>query len=307
MEIRQLESFIVVAEQGSFSEAARILHVSQPSISTHISSLEKELGIRLFNRTTKKVVLTKQGREVYEHALGVFNLTRRIRELGSNPDSQTLQIGASSVPSAYMMPDIMRGFREIHPECRIALRQTDSALVVEDVIDGVCDVGIVGDYIKASSLNYIPIFTDQNVLVAENNEHFRALKEKDEGTDENVVLSILKNEPVIMRESGSGSRRFFDLFLTGNGLSFSSMHIAGFCNDMEAVKNMIARGIGVSIAPAISVRREIAEGELLAFDLGKGKVNENRTFYLVTRREKRMNQLKSQFIQYVRELYGIEE
>ena len=144
MEIRQLESFIVVAEQGSFSEAARILHVSQPSISTHISSLEKELGIRLFNRTTKKVVLTKQGREVYEHALGVFNLTRRIRELGSNPDSQTLQIGASSVPSAYMMPDIMRGFREIHPECRIALRQTDSALVVEDVIDGVFSHFCVG-------------------------------------------------------------------------------------------------------------------------------------------------------------------
>ena len=88
MDIRQLESLVVVAEQGSFSEAARILHISQPSISTHISALEKELGIRLFNRTTKKVVLTSQGKEIYEYALGIFNLTKRIRDLGSSPNSQ---------------------------------------------------------------------------------------------------------------------------------------------------------------------------------------------------------------------------
>ena len=160
MDIRQLESLVVVAEQGSFSEAARILHISQPSISTHISALEKELGIRLFNRTTKKVVLTSQGKEIYEYALGIFNLTKRIRDLGSSPNSQTLQLGASSVPSAYMLPEIMRGFREEYPDCRIALRQSDSAIVVEELLDGVCDVGIVGDVIKANGLSYTPILDE---------------------------------------------------------------------------------------------------------------------------------------------------
>ena len=77
MDIRQLESLVVVAEQGSFSEAARILHISQPSISTHISALEKELGIRLFNRTTKKVVLTSQGKASYR--LIPSNVSRRVR------------------------------------------------------------------------------------------------------------------------------------------------------------------------------------------------------------------------------------
>ena len=178
MDIRQLESLVVVAEQGSFSEAARILHISQPSISTHISALEKELGIRLFNRTTKKVVLTSQGKEIYEYALGIFNLTKRIRDLGSSPNSQTLQLGASSVPSAYMLPEIMRGFREEYPDCRIALRQSDSAIVVEELLDGVCDVGIVGDVIKANGLSYTPILEDRNVLVTANNEHFRALKKQ---------------------------------------------------------------------------------------------------------------------------------
>ena len=72
-----------------------------------------------------------------------------------------------------------------------------------------------------------------------------------------------------MRESGSGSRKFFDLFLTENGLSFSSVHIAAFCNDMEAVKNMVARGVGVSIAPELAVLREIRAGELIEFGLNK--------------------------------------
>ena len=188
MDIRQLESLVVVAEQGSFSEAARILHISQPSISTHISALEKELGIRLFNRTTKKVVLTSQGKEIYEYALGIFNLTKRIRDLGSSPNSQTLQLGASSVPSAYMLPEIMRGFREEYPDCRIALRQSDSAIVVEELLDGVCDVGIVGDVIKANGLSYTPILEDRNVLVTANNEHFRALKKQ---VDIEMLLNII--------------------------------------------------------------------------------------------------------------------
>ncbi len=304
MDIRQLESFVVVAEQGSFSEAARILHVSQPSISTHISTLEKELGIRLLSRTTKKVLLTKQGREVYEYALGIFNLTRRIKELGTNPNVQTLQLGASSVPSAYMLPEIMEGFRRENPDCRIALRQSDSALVIEEVLDGVCDVGIVGDVVKASSLEFTPIFQSRNVLVTESSEHFTGLKSEEKDSPD-IAVEILKNEPVIMRESGSGSRRFFDLFLAENGLSFSSIQIAAFCNDMEAVKNMVSRGIGVSIVPELSVMREIRLGELTAFDLNKGGSVDMRTFYLATRRERRKNPLKARFVQYVTEMYKV--
>ena len=313
MDIRQLESLVVVAEQGSFSEAARILHISQPSISTHISALEKELGVRLFNRTTKKVVLTSQGKEVYEYALGIFNLTKRIRDLGSSPNLQTLQLGASSVPSAYMLPEIMRGFREEYPDCRIALRQSDSAIVVEELLDGVCDVGIVGDVIKANGLSYTPILEDRNVLVTANNEHFRALKkqvdkEVAQGADPTeLIRDILTKEPVIMRENGSGSRRFFDLFLTANDLKFSSIRIAAFCNDMEAVKNMVAKGVGISIAPELSVAKEISKEEVIAFDLTKGKTVDMRTFYLVTKREKRKNSLKNQFVQYVKKMYGLEK
>ena len=306
MDIRQLESLVVVAEQGSFSEAARILHISQPSISTHISALESELGVRLFNRTTKKVVLTTQGREIYEYALSIFNLTRRIRALGESPNSHTLQLGASSVPSAYMLPNIMKGFREEYPDCRIALRQSDSAIVVEEIIDGVCDVGIVGDVVKASSLVYTPVLEDRNVLVVANNEHFRSVKEKSRQGGEDVVLEMLTEETVIMRETGSGSRRFFDLFLNENGLKFSSLHIAAFCNDMEAVKNMVAKDVGISIVPKLSVEKEIRGGELIAFDLNKGEALDMRTFYLVVKREKRKNSLKNQFVQYVKQLYGVE-
>ena len=122
-----------------------------------------------------------------------------------------------------------------------------------------------------------------------------------------LIRDILTNEPVIMRENGSGSRRFFDLFLTANGLKFSSIRIAAFCNDMEAVKNMVAKGVGISIAPELSVAKEISKKEVIAFDLTKGKTVDMRTFYLVTKREKRKNSLKNQFVQYIKKMYGLEE
>ena len=301
MDIKQLESFVVVAEQGSFSQAARILHISQPSISTHIGALEKELGIKLLNRTTKKVSLTREGADIYEYALGIFNLTKRIRERGEDPERQILQLGASSVPSAYILPEIMHGFRQEHPQVRIALRQSDSSIVVEEIMDGACDVGIVGDMIKAAQLEYTPIIRDRNVLVTMNDPRF-----DDRGETMEDILQILVTEPVIMRESGSGSRRYFDLFLTAHDLSFSSVHIAAYCNDMEAVKNMVARGLGVSIVPAVSVAREVEQGNLLAFDLTGDREEDMRTFYLVAKRDRRKNSLKQQFVTYVKEHCGIE-
>ena len=301
MDIKQLESFVVVAEQGSFSQAARILHISQPSISTHIGALEKELGVKLLNRTTKKVSLTKEGADIYEYALGIFNLTKRIRERGEDPERQVLQLGASSVPSAYILPEIMHGFRQENPKVRIALRQSDSSIVVDEILDGVCDVGIVGDLIKTPQLEYSPVIRDKNVLVTINDPRF-----KDRGSDLEDILAILTSEPVIMRENGSGSRRYFDLFLTAHGLSFSSVHIAAYCNDMEAVKNMVARGLGVSIVPAVSVAREVERGDLLAFDVTADRKEDMRTFYLVAKKDRKKNSLKQQFVKYVKERYGIE-
>lgn len=296
MDIKQLESFVVVAEQGSFSQAARILHISQPSISTHIGALEKELGVKLLNRTTKKVSLTKEGADIYEYALGIFNLTKRIRERGEDPNRQVLQLGASSVPSAYILPEIMHGFRQAHPQVRIALRQSDSSIVVDEILDGVCDVGLVGDLIKTPQLEYTPIIRDSNVLITTNDVRFR-----DRSGSIEDILDMLTTEPVIMRESGSGSRRYFDLFLTAHELSLSAVHIAAYCNDMEAVKNMVARGLGVSVVPAVSVAREVERGELLAFDLSGDREEDMRTFYLVAKKDRRKNSLKQQFIKYVKE------
>ena len=108
---------------------------------------------------------------------------------------------------------------------------------------------------------------------------------------------------MIMRESGSGSRRYFDLFLTANELSFSAVHIAAYCNDMEAVKNMVVRGLGISVVPAVSVAKEVKQGELLAFDLTGDREEDMRVFYLVAKKDRRKNSLKQQFINYVKEKY----
>ena len=136
MNLKQLEAFVKVAETKNFSEAARQLYLTQPTVSAHVASLEKELDTSLLCRNTKKVELTDAGRELCVYAEEMLGIERKIREHFGlrGKEKRVLRIAASTIPSQYLLPRIMARYQEKYPGEQLRVMETDSAGAVEQIV-----------------------------------------------------------------------------------------------------------------------------------------------------------------------------
>ena len=128
MNLKQLEAFVRVAETKSFSAAAKQLYLTQPTVSAHIASLERELNTCLLVRNTKGVALSESGKELYAYAEQMLELEQKIRDrfgLTGKQSGSVLRIAASTIPSQYLLPDIMAQFRREYPEEQLKLFETE--------------------------------------------------------------------------------------------------------------------------------------------------------------------------------------
>ena len=144
MDIRQLEAYVYTVKYRSFSLAAQKLYLSQPTVSAHICNLEKELHTQLLKRTTKTLSVTPAGQTLYNYAAEILDLRHKaILEL-SNEQETMLHIGVSSVPSLYLLPELLAAYHEKAPEIRFRTSCSDSLDVINKVSDSTCDIGLVG-------------------------------------------------------------------------------------------------------------------------------------------------------------------
>ena len=222
MNLKQLEAFVRVAETKSFSAAAKMLFLTQPTVSAHIASLERELNTCLLIRNTKGVALSESGKELYAYAEQMLELEQKIRErfglTGRQPGS-VLRIAASTIPSLYLLPDIMARFRKEYPEEQLKLFETDSSGVVEMILSHKADVGFTGTVLEKGSCTYIPFYQDELVVLTPSSERYRERKNDD-------IVSWILEEPVILREEGSGTRKEALRLLAQTGGDISKLNVA---------------------------------------------------------------------------------
>ena len=257
MNLKQLEAFAGVAETKSFSLTA--LFLTQPTVSAHIASLEKELNTCLFVRSTKGVALSDDGKELYAYAEQMLELEKKIRErFGQNGRfaGGVLRIAASTIPSQYLLPDIMVRFRKNYPGEKLKVFETDSAGVAEMIASHRADVGLAGAKIDKGNCTYVPIYQDELVAITPAFEKYRA-----KGAD--AAAGWLKEEPVILREEGSGTRQEARKILQ------HELNVAAIMENQETIKRSVENGMGISILSDLAVRDAVDAGRLLAFPLGK--------------------------------------
>ena len=175
MELKQLQSFCAVVQYRSFTKAAEKLYLSQPTVSTHIRQLEEEFGSRLIVRTTKSIEVTPRGQELYACACGIVHLRDDLLRSWSDEDEKIIRIGASTIPSAYILPQILPAFRREHPAPQFHVFQSDSEGIAEGLLTGSFDVGLIGARIHEEALELTPFYEDRMVLITPVNEHFRQL------------------------------------------------------------------------------------------------------------------------------------
>jgi DNA-binding transcriptional LysR family regulator len=308
MEIKQLQSFVEVVRQGSFTRAAEVLYISQPTISTHIRQLEDELHTRFLLRTTKSIEVTPKGQELYEYALNILELTDRIRQRCSQEDERIIHLGASTIPSAYILPEVLPVFGRRSPEIYFVIHQGDSQEVVDGLLDNVFDLGLIGMQVDSDALEIIPFHRDHMVLITPVNERFLALKQRypsceaSSAASSNELLAELLQEPIILREKGSGSKKSVDLFFESIGVVEENLHITARINDQEAIKNLVAGGLGISIISEKAAQNFLLEKRLLAFPLPDS--TSARSLYLAYRKDYILKPYVQDFIQFLRGFYA---
>ena len=261
MEFKQLQSYVEVARLESFTKAAETLFISQPTISTHIRQLEEELQTRLIIRTTKSITITPKGREFYNYAVNMLDLRDRMLKSCASEDRHIISIGASTIPSAYILPDLLPAFGRISPDTYFNIHQGDSQSVILGVKEDRYDIGLIGTTPDDEALEVIPFCRDRVILITPVNEYYLSLKDK------KAPLTDLLKEPIILREEGSGTQKRAHEFLNEMGFTESSLNVTARINDPEAIKNLVAGGLGVSIISERAASSFVRSKRLLAFDL----------------------------------------
>lgn len=297
MEFKQLEAFVAVVEYNSFSEAARRLYLTQPTISAHIRALETELNSRLIIRTTKKLTITTRGYQLYDCAVQMLNMRNHLVDEFTGTKRKIIDIGVSTIPSSYLLPDLLSAFGQQVENVYFHSWQSDSAGAIQRVLDGSVDLSLTGQKTEEETCCFIPFCHDTLVIATPVNEHFLKLKSL------GAAFSDFMEEAFILRETGSGTRKEMDRFLESHGISSSDLNVVARMNDLESIKKSIVNGLGISILSARSAVDLEKTKQILLFPLEESAYT--RTFYIVYSKNRILKPHVKQFIHFVKNYYKI--
>lgn len=252
MNRHHLELFKFVAEKKSFSKASEILHISQPAISQQINVLEDYLAVKLFNRTTRKVSLTEEGKLLYKYAIQIYNLFLEAEE-SINEFRKivkgTLTVGASLTIGEYMLPRIIGQYKKLNPQVQIKAEVFNTQQIVKHVLDETIELGLIEGSVEHDSLSVFPFIDDELGVIVSPNHPLSGQR--------SVSTEQLTYFPLIFREKGSGTRLVIESALKEAGLSLKSLPITLELASNEAVKAAVEADLGISILSSRAVQKEL--------------------------------------------------
>jgi len=300
MNLKQLEVFIKVAESGSFSKGAEATFITQSTVSQHISALESEFGLKLLDRTGKGALLTEGGKLLLERARRLVDYAREIPlALGrfKGVEEAVLRIAGSGIPGEYMIPAALPLLISRFPGLTLILVQGDSREVLAKLMAEEVEFGVVGGWSAEDSLEFTTFAKDQLVLIAPASHRWS-------GTSQ-IQLAELLGEPLVLRESGSGTGKAATDALWEAGIDPASLRVAAHLGSNEAVKRAVIAGVGVSFVSAISVQRELDQGSLVQIPVAGIEIK--RQFYLAKRKGRELSPAAIALSTVLTELYADEE
>ena len=295
MEFKQLEAFVAVVDYGSFSEAARKLYLTQPTISAHVRSLEEELHTKLILRTTKKTTITTRGYQLYDSAVRMLEIRNNLLENFTGVQKHMIDLAASTIPSSYLLPEILAAFGKTHPDIYFHSIQADSAESINRVLDGTVDLALVGQNTRDETCVFLPFCQDELVIATPITNHYLGLQNK------SVTFENFIKDPIIIREKGSGTKKEMDLFLEQIGVTPNDLNVIARMNDLEGIKKSIVNGLGISILSGRSAIDLQKTKQILLFPLEESA--HKRTFYIVYSKNRILKPHVRQFIQFVQNFY----
>ena len=270
MTIRHLKIFKTVADLGGMSKAAKELHITQPSISQAIAELEKYYGVKLFERLSQKIYLTKEGELMLSFSRHILDSFEQMEAaMNQAVEKSSLRIGCSVSVGTCLIEEILDEAKERIPQCQISVIVTNSSEIEQLILANEVDVGIVEGILKNKDLVITPVCEDELVLVCNMNHPL--------AKETMVTLDMLQGQDYASRESGSAERNQYEKLFEDSGLQLNRV----FCStNTEAIKNAVIHGRGIAVFSRRMVKQEVERGNMVVIPVRDITVKRNIDFVM---------------------------
>lgn len=293
LNLNHLRVFRAVCETNSITHAARQLHISQPAASKQLAELEAQLGVALVERRPRGVRLTAAGEVLGRHARRLFHEEAAAEaalqallglELGQ------LSLAASTTIGSYIVPAVFGALHAAHPNVKLQLEIGNAARVEELVLGGQLDLGL-SEGTPASESLHVEVFTHDSMVLIAAPEH-PLVAQASHGP---LSARVLENVPFIVRERGSGTREVVEAALERRGLRVAPVMSLG---STEAIKNAVARGLGVALVSSLTIELELSSARLRTLELADLSIR--RALHLLTLEGKPPSPAAAEFLRLLR-------
>jgi DNA-binding transcriptional LysR family regulator len=273
----KLKSFLYAAENMSFSEAAKYLHLTQPTISHHIKTLERELGVELFNRTGAALKLTEAGRLLLPWAHKLIRQSVEMEEMMASLQQKVvghLRLACSTTAGKYILPLLAARFCQRYPGIQTSILTCTPEHVIPRLLEGEANLGVVSsEEICGKELECQEFFKDSIILIVPTNHPWAGCQ--------SIEPEELLDEPLIIREPTSGTRRVMLTELAQHDITLDDLNIYLELGNTEAIVNTVIAGFGVSFVSTLAAdcaleQRKIVKVPVAGFHL-------RRTIYMIRR------------------------
>lgn len=269
----RLKVFYTVAQTLNFNKAAEVLNITQPAVTKHIKELEKTYNLTLFDRTYKRISLTKAGEILLQHAHLIFEQYQKLDfdlNLLQNKTQGLLHIGASTTIAQYIIPAYLAKFHKRFPDITVELTNANSLEIEQLLTDKKIELGLVEGNTSNSDLKYIPFLKDEIVLVGN-------VKNKN-SRKETISLKELTKIPLLIREEGSGTTEMIESNLAKKGIKMSDLVIQMQLGSTESIKNYLLHSNAFAFLSIYSVQQELTNDRLTVVDIDGLEIKRNFSF-----------------------------
>lgn len=260
----ELKTFITVVECKNFTRAGELLHLSQPSVSAHVKNLENRFQTTLIHRSVKQknIIITESGERLYQYAKEILQLTEEVSlDIHNNIPTLKghLRIGASLTIGEYILPAFLATFFDKYPDIEMEVCIDNTAVIAEQVKSLALDVGLIEG--SASSNQFVQeyILEDHLVLALPYNPELN-LSSK----DNNFMFNTLKDSRWIIREGGSGTKEYVDLFLSSHEITPKQMMTMG---SNYAIMESVRNGLGVTVISHLVAKHPASQNQISIYPL----------------------------------------
>ncbi|MBU2550322.1 MAG: LysR family transcriptional regulator [Proteobacteria bacterium] len=294
MDIRRLEIFLKLIETRSFSKTALELHLTQPTVSGHIKTLEQQVGLRLFDRHQRGVLPTSAALVLEEYAWKILDMQKEAGyalEKYRGRIQGRLRLGGSTIPGGYILPILMGRFRNRYEETFLDLTLDDTRGVLDQLAAGGIEIGMVGARMDSEVLDFEPSIEDEMVLALPPGPEWSEWKNT-------IPIEALTQVPFIVREEGSGTRTAMLAALHDRGFSLKDLKMVAQIGGTEAVLQAVKSGLGASILSRIAAAQAIESGAVRTVRV-KG-LDLKRRFYIVTHQYRTRSPVCNAFLEFLK-------